>query len=146
MPTPIDLAVAVQTYLKTETTLLGLMGGRVYIDFNYEQTPIYPYLVIEDYEEDFPGETMEDSTISLSLCPVHESRDLVRSLSRTIRRLVDTPGTSETGERTVTFTWADGVETGCTRNGQKVYQLNQKTRTGYVWREVIRYEFDIEFT
>jgi hypothetical protein len=154
MPLAPDLLAALVDAINSNALLQAMIpdgAGGVQVHTDSTATPDgYPYLLIEEYEEDTPGETLEDFQVHLVICVFHSDLDMLRDLATVVKTQLDTPGTSLTGLRTQGLVWTGGHETGLVRWPSKQRRLKYQrsgintgasVNAGSVWREDIRYVF-----
>lgn len=147
-----DLLSALYAHLATDAAVVAAFtspAGNLAI-FTEDAGPGggYPYLVIGDYEEDDPGESLEDSSVGLTLILVHDSLDELWSISRVVKNAVDSPAINPASTRTDRLTWDGGYETGVVRRKSRPRKVKARNAginaasSPYAWREDIAYEFD----
>jgi hypothetical protein len=102
-----------------------------------------PYLLIDDYSESLPGETLEDAPVHLTMIVVSNDLDEARTLGQTVKNAVDSRGVSDASIRTDVLLWSGGQEQGVMRNPSKPYRVKglAKSGAGYLYREDIEYQF-----
>lgn len=107
-----------------------------------------PYLLIEDYDEVLPGETLEDSTVTLTLSILSASLDQARDFGALLKAAVDSVAINPASTRTERLTWVGGQESGVMRNPSRPYRVKgvAKAAQGYLYREDVEYEFWIQPT
>lgn len=146
-----DLLSALVGYLSQAATVIAALpdgsgGQRVYTDIAMAPTT-YPVVIISDYQEEDPGETLDDKMISLTvICfsadtPTASGLDLVRTLSTTMRQAIDSPAINSNGLRVWRLAWIDGFESGVVRYPSRPVRLPGQRSGSFVWREDISWEF-----
>ena len=154
-----DLLGCVVTYLSTAPPVAALLangyGGGGYGTGGYggevkvydELAPadaVTPFVVVADYDEALPGDSLEDQDVTLLLQVVSPDVDTARAVGAAVKRALDTPNINPVSQGRPPFAWAGGTETGCFRNHSRPRRRPGIGRLGrYVWVEEIEYEFRV---
>jgi hypothetical protein len=121
-------------------------GGFASVQVFTDQAPksaLYPFLLIEEYTEVLPGETLNDLPVHLQVSVYTSDLDDARRLGALVKSALDSPAINPASTRTTSFTWLGGSELGVMRNPSKPYRMPgiAKRGQGYAWCETIEYEF-----
>lgn len=120
---------------------LSFGGARVWTDVAPVEAT-YPFVVVQDYDEDGPGLTFEDFPIRVTLAIVSNDLDEARRISASVKRTVDSPNANPNATARAPISFAHGVEVYNTRNNTRPRRLPSLGRGGVpVYLEEIDYTF-----
>jgi hypothetical protein len=106
-----------------------------------------PFVKIDDYTEEQPGEAVEHNQIRLTLGIYGNSLTTVRTCGEAVQNFIDSRNQNNTSTRQP-LVWADGIEQGCNRQPTLPPQRLAKTMYGvdfFCWELDYEFDFDPEF-
>ena len=140
---PPDLLTCLIAFLKTNASVsAALADGQIYSMAAPANTDP-PFIVVDGYMEEQPGEDLEDMKIELSILVRAASLDQCRSIATAIKTAVDTPTINPRASGRDPFAWTTGSEHTVFRDTSKPERLKGLNRgnSPYGYREQIEYEF-----
>lgn len=134
---------ALVTMLRSSSQLTTAIGGpRIYSTWPGPKTDL-PFLVIEDYVESQPGETIEHNVNTVSIAAYGADKTSVKSVLMAAMNSTDSPAQNNTSSR-VPLRWSLGIEESCWRQPTlPPMRTKIRMRGTDLWTWKIQYEFNI---
>ena len=143
VPLPETFLQALVAMLKASTGLTAAIGGpRIYSTWPGPKTPL-PFVVIEDYTESQPGETIEHNLNTVVFSTYAADKATVKTVQNALTNSVDSPAQNKFSTR-VPLQWSTGTEESSWRQPTlpPMRMKMQKSATD-LWCWKIQYDFNI---
>lgn len=143
IPVPETFLEALVKMLRASTVLTTKIGGpRIFSTWPGPKTPL-PFLVIEDYIESQPGETIEHNLNTVVFAAYGPDKVSVKTVLTALMNSVDSPAQNKFSTR-VPMRWSTGTEESSWRQPTLPPIRMKMTMLGTdLWRWSIQYDFNI---
>jgi hypothetical protein len=134
--------------LRGDAPLQAMLGSpaRIFKEWPGAKAKL-PYIVVEAYVEEQPGETLDIQVLSAMLSVRAFTQPETTRIGRRIKKVVDTPSQSDESERPYALVWSDGQETACLRQPSSPPARLSRTYFGVdAFQWTLAYEFHYQPT